>query len=402
VTGTNGKSTISYLLEDMLRTAGRTPGVIGTVNYRWPGVRAQAPNTTPEGPLLYRVLAAMAKAGCDTAVMEISSHALSLGRVRDLRVAAALMTNLTRDHLDHHGSMEAYYQAKRRLFFENLAGRAAVGLGDPYLARLAEELGPRALTYGLGPAADVRGEGVAVDRRGVSMTVETPSGAYRVDSRLLGSFNVLNLLGAAALGEILGLDHQAASAALSGSAGAPGRLQRVGGRYMALVDYAHTPSALAAALRSCRALGPARLFAVFGCGGDRDRGKRPLMGREAGRLADLVILTSDNPRTEDPLGIIDEAAAGLRELGLKQLEAGLLAGRSLEGVAATLTGTFVVEPDRRAAIRLAMGLMEPEDLVLVAGKGHEDYQIIGLEKTRLDDVEEVERALAEHGRDRGR
>ena len=451
LTGTNGKSTISYLLEAILEKAGHTPGVMGTVNYRWPGKVLEAPNTTPEGPLLHRTLASMVKDGVTHAVLEISSHALGLGRVRDLRVEAALFTNLTRDHLDYHASMEDYFQAKRRLFFENLvpSGQAVVCQDGSYGLRLIEELKKerqeglqasspgkllgdskdsaeapgssnaslsrsfRVTGYGLGKtlsehlgldaetspaidaAPDVAARDLSLNRDGARLAVITPEGESIVRSPLIGAFNVQNVLGAAAMAWALGVGPDAVASGLAESHGAPGRLQKVGGEYLALIDYAHTPSALAAALRSLRALGPRKLLVVFGCGGDRDKGKRPLMGMEAGKLSDLAILTSDNPRTEDPMAIIEDAAKGLRELNLSETKAGNLNGAA---DAAALSGSFIVEPDRRRAIRLAARLMDKSDLTLIAGKGHEDYQIVGLSKNRFDDAEEALAAFEAAGK----
>ncbi|MDR2454993.1 MAG: UDP-N-acetylmuramoyl-L-alanyl-D-glutamate--2,6-diaminopimelate ligase [Deltaproteobacteria bacterium] len=406
LTGTNGKSTVSYLLEAMLSRSGQKPGVIGTVNYRFGGFGREAPNTTPEGPLLYRTLSQWAAKGATHAVMEISSHALSLGRVRDLRVEAALFTNLTRDHLDFHGSMEDYYQAKRALFFENLAdkNKAAVCLEDDYGQRLFGELGQSPLSYGFDSPAKIRAEEMVLDRSGAGFLAVTPKGSFRVKSPLLGSFNVLNSLGAIALGQILGLDDQAMAEALASCQGAPGRLQKAGGDYLALIDYAHTPSALAAAMESLKALRPKNLIVVFGCGGDRDKGKRPLMGREAARISDLPILTSDNPRGEDPMAIIEEAAAGLKELGLKPVSGESLEGGGGQGglkgelSAGSLAGSFVIEPDRRKAIRLAAKIMGKDDLLLIAGKGHEAYQLAKGVKTRFDDAEEAILALKAEGK----
>ncbi|MDR1657351.1 MAG: UDP-N-acetylmuramoyl-L-alanyl-D-glutamate--2,6-diaminopimelate ligase [Deltaproteobacteria bacterium] len=408
LTGTNGKSTVSYLLEAILLEAGISTGVIGTVDFRWPGGQTEAPNTTPEGPLLFKTLNQMVKSGCRAAVMEVSSHGLELGRIAGLKFEAALFTNLTRDHLDFHGGMEEYYLAKRRLFFEHLSadGRAVISADDPYGQRLISEVGNRAITFSLGAKADVCGLDLTLGRQGLSMTVVEADRKYQVQSPLLGRFNALNILAACALAKTLGIEIDQIQSALARSSGAPGRLQKVGGDYLALVDYAHTPGALATALESLRALGPDRLIAVFGCGGDRDRGKRPLMGAEAGKLADLAIVTSDNPRTEDPLAIIEEASIGLTALGLKPVKATELglgseandsAGSRAE-LKAKLKDHFLVVPDRRQAIRLAVNLMEQGDLVLVAGKGHETYQIIGRQKIKFDDVQEVAAALKEAGR----
>ncbi|MDR1546486.1 MAG: UDP-N-acetylmuramoyl-L-alanyl-D-glutamate--2,6-diaminopimelate ligase, partial [Deltaproteobacteria bacterium] len=407
LTGTNGKTTTAYLLEAALTEAGLKVGVMGTVDYRWPGTTLEAPNTTPDGPRLFRALAAMRQAGCQAAILEVSSHALDLGRLGEMSFRAALFTNLTRDHLDHHGDMEAYYQAKRRLFTERLrpgpGGRpsAAVNLDDPYGARLAAELGDQAIGFGFGPRCRIRGTGLALSRRGLTLDVEGPWGRRRLSSPLLGRFNASNLLGALALLETLSIDPDVSFAALSRANGAPGRLERVGARdeYLTLVDYAHTPEALAALLASIRALAPRRLLCVFGCGGDRDRGKRPLMGREAGRLADLCLLTSDNPRTEDPWRIIEETARGLAETGLRPVRAqdGRLPAEELHD-GRPAQGIFVVEPDRERAIQLAAALLEPGDALAVAGKGHEAYQIVGRDKRRFDDRERALAALSAAGK----
>ncbi|MDR2443726.1 MAG: UDP-N-acetylmuramoyl-L-alanyl-D-glutamate--2,6-diaminopimelate ligase [Deltaproteobacteria bacterium] len=406
LTGTNGKSTVSYLLEAILKTYGQQTGVIGTVDFRWPSGRSEAPNTTPLGPLLYRTLLSMVNGGCERVVLEVSSHALALGRVNDLRFDGALFTNLSRDHLDFHGTMEEYYQAKKKLFTENLkvSGCMVVGIDDQYGSRLFSELGSKAVSFGLSEKANYRGVEIDLAFCGLAFTALTPEGPIRLRSPLLGRFNVLNVLAALAMARELGIDKEIIIEALEIAQGAPGRLQRVGDEYLVLVDYAHTPGALAGALESVRALEPEHLIVIFGCGGDRDRGKRPLMGSEAGRLSDLAILTSDNPRTEDPMAIINETAVGLTSLGLEPINSsefeGLKAGELSEGkkISSWLKGRFIIEPDRRKAIKLAVKLMNRGDLVLVAGKGHEDYQIIGRKKIKFDDVEEVTAALKEIGR----
>ncbi|MDR1110240.1 MAG: UDP-N-acetylmuramoyl-L-alanyl-D-glutamate--2,6-diaminopimelate ligase [Deltaproteobacteria bacterium] len=394
LTGTNGKTTISYLLEDMLAGAGIPCGVIGTVDYRWGGRALPAPNTTPEGPLLWRTLRRMLDGGMRAVVMEVSSHALELGRLGELGFDAALFSNLSRDHLDFHPGLEEYYLAKRRLFLERLrpgARGAAACSDDPFGRRLLGELAgpgsPRSLGYGLGPGADVGARDLRLGRGGLEMTATLGRAPARVTSPLLGTFNAQNILGALAVAELIGVDFAGpAGEALCRSRGAPGRLERVGsnGDFLVLVDYAHTPGALAAALGSLRDLAPGRLVCLFGCGGDRDRGKRPLMAREAGRLADLVVLTSDNPRQEDPMAIIGDAEAGL---------GGLRARGDGRG-----PGTYLVEPDRGRAIRAACALMDEGDILLIAGKGHEDYQIVGTEKRHFDDREEALAALRGLGR----
>jgi UDP-N-acetylmuramyl-tripeptide synthetase len=418
LTGTSGKTTISYLLEAMLSQAGYRVGVIGTVDFRWPGIAVNAPNTTPEGPLLYKTLSQMADSGCRAGVLEVSSHALELGRIGDLKFRAALFTNLSRDHLDYHGDMESYYQAKRKLFTKHLipaARSCAVCLDDPYGAKLFAEMGEAAVGYGFSPEAWVRGSDLKLGRFGLTMTVTigpkgnqrpkenqigdqeknlnskvskgSASSEMKIVSPLLGDFNALNLLGAIALGEVLALPAQSTQKALERSVGAPGRLERVGSNddFLALVDYAHKPAALKAALESLRTLKPRRLIAVFGCGGDRDRGKRPLMGAEAGSVADIAIVTSDNPRTEDPQAIINETIEGLTSIGLSKAEN----PRSVK------EREFISEVDRRQAIKIAVNLMEPGDILLVAGKGHETYQILGREKKPFDDRLETLKALEE-------
>jgi UDP-N-acetylmuramoyl-L-alanyl-D-glutamate--2,6-diaminopimelate ligase len=396
LTGTNGKTTTAYLMEEILRRAGLMPAVMGTINFRWPGHVIPAPNTTPEGPLLFSTLAAMAEAGAKSAVLEISSHALSLGRVTGLAFDAALFTNLSRDHLDFHGDMESYYQSKKLLFVKYLRPgdkKAVINIDDPWGARLAEELGPVALRFGFRDTAEVRGSELKLSRDGLSLTVTYQGESWIQTSPLLAEINGYNLLGASALALAMHIDKGAIRAALSASAGAPGRLEKVGASsdYLCLVDYAHSPDALDKALTGCRALNPRRLLAVFGCGGDRDKGKRPIMGRLAGEKADLAIITSDNPRTEDPEVILEEIEAGLADLHLAKYGAGELAAGDWRAAA------YLTVADRRAAIKEAVRLMEPGDILLIAGKGHEDYQIIGREKRTLDDRAEALDALRSLG-----
>ncbi|MDR2613579.1 MAG: UDP-N-acetylmuramoyl-L-alanyl-D-glutamate--2,6-diaminopimelate ligase [Deltaproteobacteria bacterium] len=405
ITGTNGKSTVSYLAEALLAAAGRRPGVLGTVSFRLPGGGTrEAPNTTPEGPLLWRTVRDMREDGAGSLVMEVSSHALALGRLGGAALDVALFTNLTRDHLDFHADMESYFLAKCLLFLgpggslaagpgPGAARRAVVNADDPWGRRLLGAPGLRAVGFGFrAEGAEVAGEVTGSSRRGVSLRVSAPGWSGEIRSRLLGRFNAENLLAAAALARALGIPGDLAASVLSEAPGAPGRLSRTGSddRFLALVDYAHAPGALEAAISAARDLGPARLIALFGCGGDRDRGKRPLMGKAAAG-ADVAVLTSDNPRTEDPLAIIAEAEAGLAGAGMRRAGPGGAAG-----VAAA--GTYLVEPDRRVAIRLAVDLMREGDILLVAGKGHEDYQIVGREKRHFDDSEETLLALRAAGK----
>ncbi|GHV56287.1 UDP-N-acetylmuramoyl-L-alanyl-D-glutamate--2,6-diaminopimelate ligase [Deltaproteobacteria bacterium] len=396
LTGTNGKTTTAYLLEAVLRQAGLNPGVMGTVNYRWPGHWRPAANTTPEGPVLSATLAEMAAAGCRSAVLEISSHGLALGRVTGLSFEAALFTNLSRDHLDFHPDMESYYQAKRELFIRHLrpgGRRAVINIDDEYGRRLAGELGDRALTFGFGPQAGVRGENLVLGREGLSLDIICGGLNWRQSSPLLAEINGYNVLAAAALALALHIPQAAVAAALAACPGAPGRLEKVGpgGDRLILVDYAHSPDALAKALQAARDLKPARLAVVFGCGGDRDRGKRPLMGRVAGEAADLVLVTSDNPRTEAPEAIMAEIESGLAGLNLARLPVGG------SGPAEWRPGSCLLIPDRRAAIGEAVRLLGAGDILLIAGKGHENYQIIGRDQKPFDDRAEALAALQAAG-----
>jgi UDP-N-acetylmuramoyl-L-alanyl-D-glutamate--2,6-diaminopimelate ligase len=367
---------------------------MGTVNARWPGEVRPAANTTPEGPLLSATLAEMVAAGCRSGVLEVSSHALALGRVTGLGFEAALFTNLSRDHLDFHRDMESYYQAKKLLFDRHLKpgpGRAVINADDEYGARLAGELGKGAVTYGFADRAGVKGENLALGREGLSLDIVHPGGRWRQTSPLLAEVNAYNLLAAAALALALRLEPETIREALAGCPGAPGRLEKIGEDPLVLVDYAHTPAALAQALAGVRALGPARLLLVFGCGGDRDQGKRAIMGQVAGTGADLVILTSDNPRTEAPGAILAGIEAGLAPLNLARFTAGELEA------AGWRPGGYLLIEDRPAAIGEAVRLLAPGDVLLIAGKGHEDYQIVGREKIHLDDREEAVKALKKAG-----
>ena len=390
VTGTNGKTTVAWLVEACARAAGLPVALLGTVVHRWPGSERSAVHTTPESTEIQALLAEARKAGAKAAVLEVSSHALAQERVAGMRFRAAGFTNLTRDHLDYHGDMERYFSAKRRLFTEHLApgGIAVVNVRDTAGARLADQLGPgrEVWRYG-GRAGDAlrTEDDVLSGLAGISGTFVTPSGAIPIRSPLVGAHNLENLLCAAGLALALGVPLDAVGRGLSGSGGAPGRLERFGARGISVfVDYAHTDDALANALAALRALDPRRLLCVFGCGGDRDRGKRPLMGEAAAKGADLVVVTSDNPRTEDPGAIIAEILPGLERAGMLEL-APAAARRGDHG--------FLVEPDRRAAIELAVAAARDGDAILVAGKGHEDYQIVGQERRPFSDRDEARRAL---------
>jgi UDP-N-acetylmuramoyl-L-alanyl-D-glutamate--2,6-diaminopimelate ligase len=390
VTGTNGKTTVTYLVEACAAAAALPCAVLGTISARWPGGSRAARHTTPESTELQATLATARDAGARLAVLEVSSHALAQERAAGLSFAAAGFTNLTRDHLDYHGDLESYFLAKRRLFVEHLrpAGVAVVNTDDPYGARLAEELergGRPPWRFGLSGGRELAASGVRVGLAGIEATLATPAGPIALRSPLVGAHNLENLLCAAGLALAAGLPRDAVERGLAACPGAPGRLERIEARGIAaFVDYAHTDDALARALSALRALGPRRLVVVFGCGGDRDPGKRPLMGAAAARGADLAVVTSDNPRTEDPAAIIAAILPGLERAGSQRLD---------ERRARAGERGHLVVPDRREAIALALSAARPGDAVLIAGKGHEDYQIVGAEKRPFDDREEARRAL---------
>ncbi|MEW5724730.1 MAG: UDP-N-acetylmuramoyl-L-alanyl-D-glutamate--2,6-diaminopimelate ligase, partial [Thermodesulfobacteriota bacterium] len=395
-----GKTTTTYLLESILKAAGYTPGVLGTVSVRYGDRGIPASLTTPEGPDLQRHLADMAAAGVNHAVMEVASHALELGRVAGCHFDLGLFTNLTQDHLDFHGGFESYYEAKKKLFTRHLTGRrlaggpkALVNVDDKWGRRLVRDLSAGALTMSLEGPADFAVWDYSVDRRGLRAGLDTPAGRFEVRAALLGDVNVYNVLAASGAALLLGLDPGDVIKGIASAPQTPGRLERVGSddRYLVLVDYSHTPDSLARALKVARHLQPRRLLTVFGCGGDRDRTKRPLMGRAAATLADVAIVSSDNPRTEDPLAIIEDILGGMKDLGLVRLEP-----EGLEGDVPS--GSYTVVPDRRSAIRLACRLLGEGDMLVVAGKGHEDYQILGREKVHFDDREEALAALETEGK----
>ena len=369
ITGTNGKTTTAYLVRAVLEAAGIPTGLLGTVASVVGSREEPVERTTPEAIDLQRLFRRMLDAGDGACVMEVSSHALSLGRAEGITFAVRVFTNLTQDHLDFHPTMEDYYLAKRRLF--DGPGLAVVNADDGYGRRLAAELGDGATTYGIDAPADFRAREVAFGAAGARFRCETPEGEAEVVTRLPGLFNVQNALAAMAAARGLGLELEAVVRGLAGAARVPGRFEPVdeGQGFAVLVDYAHTPDSLENVLRAARPITEGRLHVVFGAGGDRDRTKRALMGAVARELADRVIVTSDNPRSEDPEAILEEILAG--------------AGPGAER-----------EIDRRAAIGRALDGAEPGDVVVVAGKGHEQGQeFAGGRKEPFDDVEVVREAL---------
>ena len=390
LTGTNGKTTTTYLLESILQAAGRLVGVIGTVDYRHPGGSRPANVTTPQSYDLAEIMADMVRAGVDAAVMEVSSHALDQNRTSGCRFDAVGFTNLSRDHLDYHVDMDDYFRAKSKLFIHNDAAPAAVNADDPYGARLIDLLGDRAIGFGLKGSPPVRPEEYDLTGRGVRATIITPAGKVRIGNGLLGRPNLMNLLMSVALAHALKVDPEAIEAGLNRMDRIPGRMENVGAEFgrRVLVDYSHTPDSLIKALETAAQFTTGRIITVFGCGGDRDRGKRPIMARAAAKGSQLVIATSDNPRTEDPEAILDEVIPGLDQVGFTPVEPGG-SGRT------PAIGSYVRLADRREAIRLAVSWAGPEDTVMICGKGHEDYQIIGTTKHHLDDREEALAALAD-------
>ncbi len=381
VTGTNGKTTTTYLIKHLCDRAQLTCGLIGTVQYNTGRRLIDATRTTPEASDLQELFFEMRKSGCRAAAMEVSSHAIAQERIRGLEFDAAVFTNLTQDHLDFHGTMEAYFAAKSRwfadlLFYQKKKTRAVsiVNFDDRYgmqLIQRLERLGSPLLTFGQGARASFRAIGVKSELHGTSFQLEAIGKSFLVRSPLIGMFNVYNTLAAFAAAHVLGVPLREAVTALAEAPGVPGRLQSVSSRrpFQVFVDYAHSPDALKNVLRTLRDLRPNRIITVFGCGGDRDRAKRPLMARAADEFSDVCIATSDNPRSEDPLAILADVEAGFQN-------------RPYQMIA-----------DRREAIHRAIALAQPRDIVLIAGKGHETYQEVKGQKFPFDDVQVALAAL---------
>jgi UDP-N-acetylmuramoyl-L-alanyl-D-glutamate--2,6-diaminopimelate ligase len=382
ITGTNGKTTTAYLVASIFEAAGVRCGLLGTVGYRVgprPIDLREATRTTPEAPDVQALLREMADHGCGACAMEVSSHALSLRRVDGMTFAAAVFTNLTRDHLDFHSDMEDYFNAKRRLFemLDSTAPRL-LNVDDPRGEALAAA-GGRAVTYAINKAADITPGPLSFSLDGLRFEVRTPRGTVRVRSKLVGRPNVYNILAAVATATALDLPFDAIERGVQALAGVPGRFELVSTEHddvTVVVDYAHTDDALRNLLETARPLARGRLITVFGCGGDRDRTKRPLMGAVAGRLSDVIVITSDNPRGEDPMRIIEE------------IQRGITADTKKAGDQRQLA---II--DRRAAIVKAIELARAGDVVLVAGKGHEKYQVIGDRVLPFDDVDIAREAL---------
>ena len=384
ITGTNGKTTTAYLIENILLAAGFHVGVIGTVNYRYKGKIFDNPVTTPESLDLQRILAEMISEGVTHVVLEVSSHAIDLSRIEGCRIDIGVFTNLTQDHLDYHGDMDQYWACKKRLFTEYLGvdkkALAVINTDNPHGLELVSDLSYPCITTGHSSGSMIRSESMIIDFNGIRGTVTTPQGSVYLDSSLVGKHNLENILSAAGVGSALTLTPKAIQTGINRTLSVPGRLERVPGdlERPVYVDYAHTPDALENVLMALKQLAPRRIICIFGCGGNRDKAKRPLMGQIAAAASDLAIVTSDNPRFEKPGDIIDQILPGIQgvsqnEYSVEELQDGF----SHKG--------YYREPDRKRAIQTGIRAAKPGDIVLIAGKGHETYQIIGDTSTPFDD-----------------
>jgi UDP-N-acetylmuramoyl-L-alanyl-D-glutamate--2,6-diaminopimelate ligase len=402
VTGTNGKTTTTYLLESIFKKAGWNVGVIGTINYRFGQQTTPAPNTTPESLDLQRILWEMVKEGTSHVIMEVSSHGLDLGRVFACQFDGVVFTNLTSEHLDYHKTLGQYFESKKKLFSDHLIKSrkerrfAVTNHDDPKGEEMVKGMDLRVIRYGLTPSCDVTADRVTSSLEGLSCRIKTPKGDLSIRSKLAGDFNLYNILAAVSVGTAMEVPLETLREGVEELEGVSGRFEKVENKrgIHVIIDYAHTHDALERALLGLKnilesgAQDNGKMITVFGCGGDRDRTKRPLMGAVAGRYSDLAILTSDNPRTENPLAILDEVEKGLKSLDLKKWNQDeIKLWRSRKG--------YLRVPDRREAIRVAIRLALPSDTVLIAGKGHEDYQIVGKKKFPFDDRIEAKKALEE-------
>ena len=382
VTGTNGKTTTTSLIDAIIKASGAKTGLFGTIAYHTPSGDHPAPNTTPESVDLQGFLAEIRGAGGRYAVLEASSHALVMDRLWGCHFAAAVFTNLTREHLDFHKTFDDYFAAKRRLFEGTGAGppeAAVLNTDDEYGKRLVG-LAKTTVTYGLESGQDLTTKKFHLAFSGLSFTAQTPQGKVQVSSPLVGRINVYNILAAIGAAQALGLSNEVIEAGIRNLQNVSGRFQRIdlGQPFLVIVDYAHTDDALENLIRTARELNSkGRIITLFGCGGEKDRSKRPVMGEVSGKLSDLTILSSDNPRSEDPLKIISDIIVGLQKTG----------------------GKYLIEPDREKAIGRAIDDAAPGDIVLLAGKGHENYQILADRTLPFDDREVARRVLGQRGYD---
>ncbi|MBI5182225.1 MAG: UDP-N-acetylmuramoyl-L-alanyl-D-glutamate--2,6-diaminopimelate ligase [Nitrospirae bacterium] len=384
ITGTNGKTTTSYLIKSIIEKAGKKAGLLGTISYIIGNEVMPAPHTTPESSDLQKHLSQILDTGAEYAVMEVSSHALELNRTANCEFDIGVFTNLTQDHLDFHKTMEDYFNAKLKLFtsLNNERGKMAkkvgiINIDDPYSNRILSAMTVKAVTYGFSENADIRPAEINIDIGGIRFAAVTPKGNFPVESRLTGKYNILNMLASIAVGQSLGFDNSAIQEGISSLISVSGRFEKIneGQDFSVVVDYAHTEDALKRILEAIRVFAKGRVITVFGCGGDRDRGKRPKMGEAAVKLSEIVILTSDNPRSEDPHEIIKEIEEGIKRRRNGRLQ------------------EYLIIPDRKEAIYRAIGMAEKDDIILLAGKGHEDYQIIGDKKLHFDDREIAREAI---------
>jgi UDP-N-acetylmuramoyl-L-alanyl-D-glutamate--2,6-diaminopimelate ligase len=382
VTGTNGKTTTTSLIDSVLRASGAKTGMFGTIAYHTPLGKYPAPNTTPESLDLQGFLAEIRDAGGKYAVMEASSHAMAMDRLWGCHFQSTVFTNLTRDHLDFHKNFEEYFAAKRRLFEGTGAGApetAILNADDPYSSRLVD-LAKQTLTYGIENAADISAKKIQLSFSGLQFTANTPQGKLQITTPLVGRINVYNILAAIGVAQAAGISNEIIEKGIRALENVPGRFQSVdmSQSFLVIVDFAHTDDALENLIKTARELNPkGRVITLFGCGGGKDRTKRPIMGEASGRLSDLTILTNDNPRQEDPLKIISDIVVGLQKSN----------------------GKYLIEPDREKAIGLAFDEARAGDIVLLAGKGHEDYQILGEKRLPWDDRLVAQRELHKRGFD---
>jgi UDP-N-acetylmuramoyl-L-alanyl-D-glutamate--2,6-diaminopimelate ligase len=380
ITGTNGKTTTSYLLDSILRAAGHITALIGTIEYHLAGRVLKAVNTTPESLDLIRLLAELERQGGTAVTMEVSSHALALGRVHGLRFHTAVFTNLTRDHLDFHGSMDEYFAAKS-LLFQGAGGTpprwGVINRDDPYGARIQAGASTQVLKYGTGADADLRARHISSGFQGLRFEIQHGKRRIPIESPLIGRINVYNILAACGAAIAVGVPPEAIARGIAAMRAVPGRFERVdeGQPFVVVVDYAHTDDALRNVIAVARGLNPKRVITLFGCGGDRDRAKRPLMGQAAAEASDFVVLTSDNPRSEDPLAIMNDALVGIRRTDVPH----------------------IVEPDRATAIARALQEAREGDIVILAGKGHENYQVLKDRTIPFDDRSVAREVLQGYG-----
>ena len=368
VTGSNGKTTTCYLIESIAKAHGFEPGLLGTINYRWPGYSKESSLTTPMSRDVQKYLSMMVNGKCDFAVMEVSSHALEMDRVRKVNFAVGVYTNLSQEHLDFHINMENYFESKKKLFTEHLDSKkpAVINSDDEYGRRLIENLGNHDIwSYGFDNKARVIGEIIDLTAKGGHLKISSHDCKLHIQTNLIGRHNCYNILGAAATGFALRIPGDEIEKGIMEVERIPGRLEVVqsDSPFQVIVDFAHTPDAMEKALGTLKSLPHNKIITVFGCGGDRDRTKRPLMGKVAAEMSGYVIVTSDNPRSESPNAIISEILPGLE----------------------SICTPYIVEPDRKEAIKKAIGMAQPDDVVLISGKGHETYQILGDEVVSFDD-----------------